>query len=99
MSLHDSIFENMTASFVAITGNRGQANYATANAYQDALALHRRARGQVATSIDLGWMYDVGVAADKWQHMFKLRSSGFEGMREHELHIVLEAAITARVHG
>ena len=44
-------------------------------------------------------MYDIGVTADKWQRMFKLRSSGFEGMRENELHMVLEAAITTRIHG
>ncbi|KAF6226814.1 hypothetical protein HO173_012318 [Letharia columbiana] len=51
---HDMAFFIMLASFVGITGNCGQANYAAANAYQDALALHRRARGQAATSIDLG---------------------------------------------
>ena len=96
---HNMDFFIMLASFVGITGNRGQANYAAANAYQDALALHRRARGQAATSIDLGWMHDIGVVADKWEQMFKLRNSGFEGMREHELHIVLEAAITGKVHG
>ncbi|KAF6226815.1 hypothetical protein HO173_012319 [Letharia columbiana] len=31
--------------------------------------------------------------------MFKLRNSRFEGMREQELHIVLEAAITGMVYG
>lgn len=44
-------------------------------------------------------MRDIGVVAEKWRHMFKLRNSRFEGMREHELHIVLEAAITRKVYG
>ena len=96
---HDVDFFIMLASFVGITGNRGQANYAAANAYQDALALHRRAQGQVATSIDLGWMHDIGLIADKFEQIYKLRNSGFEGMKEHELHIALEAAITGKVHG
>ena len=94
---HDMDFFIMLASFVGITGNRGQANYAAANAYQDALALHRRSHGQAATSIDLGWMHDIGVVADKWDQMYKLRRSGFEGMKEHELHIALEAAITGKI--
>ena len=96
---HDMDFFIMLASFVGITGNRGQANYAAANAYQDALARHRRARNLTATSIDLGWMHDIGIVADNWEQKFKLRSSGFEGMKEHELHIVLEAAITGMVRG
>lgn len=103
-NLHSSLpkdmdFFIMLASFVGVTGNRGQANYAAANAYQDALALHRRARGLPATSIDLGWMHEIGVVAGMAGQMFRLRNSGFEGMREHELHIVLEAAITGKVHG
>ena len=89
----------MLASIVGITGNRGQANYAAANAFQDALALHRRANGLAATSIDLSWMQDIGVVADKWELMFKFRNTGFEGMKEDELHIVLEAAITGKVQG
>ena len=96
---HDLDFFIMLASFIGITGGRGQANYAAANAYQDGLALHRRARGQAATSIDLGWMHDIGVVAEKWESILGLRNSGFEGMKEQELHIVLEAAITGKVRG
>ena len=96
---HNMDFFVMLASFVGVTGNRGQANYAAANAYQDSIALHRRARGLPATSIDLGWMHDIGVLVDKAAQMLNLRNSGFEGMREHELHVVLEAAITGMVRG
>ena len=96
---HDMDFFVMLASFVGVTGNRGQANYAAANAYQDSIALHRRSRGLPATSIDLGWMHDIGVLVDKAAQMLHLHNSGFEGMREHELHVVLEAAITGMVRG
>lgn len=51
----------MLSSISGITGHIGQSNYATGNTYQDALAEHRRALGGRATSIDLGWMGDVGI--------------------------------------
>ena len=96
---HDMDFFVMLASFVGVTGNRGQANYAAANAYQDSLALHRRARGLPATSIDLGWMHDIGIVAQMMGPRITFRRSGFEGMREHELHVLLEAAITGKIRG
>lgn len=44
-------------------------------------------------------MHEIGVVAGMGEHLFRMRNFGFEGMREHELHIVLEAAITGKVRG
>ena len=49
------------SSFVAVTGNAGQANYTAANAFLDAFCAHRRARGLPATAVNLGALAGAGV--------------------------------------
>jgi zearalenone synthase (highly reducing iterative type I polyketide synthase) len=58
----------MLASISGFVGNRGQANYAAGNSYQDALAHHRRSLGLAATSVDLGLMQDIGLIAEQGGH-------------------------------
>jgi zearalenone synthase (highly reducing iterative type I polyketide synthase) len=55
----------MLASISGFVGNRGQANYAAGNSYQDALAYYRRSLGLAATSVDLGLMQDIGLIAEQ----------------------------------
>jgi NADPH:quinone reductase-like Zn-dependent oxidoreductase/short-subunit dehydrogenase len=55
----------MLASISGFVGNRGQANYAAGNSYQDALAKYRRSLGLAATSVDLGLMQDIGLIAER----------------------------------
>ncbi|KAL0934059.1 polyketide synthase [Colletotrichum truncatum] len=83
----------MLSSFTAIFGNRTQANYVAACAYQDALAHDLCARGIHAVSLDLGIMRDAGYIAENGS-MAALKDweQGF-GLREYEMRALLHAAI------
>eukprot|EP00026_Physarum_polycephalum_P000035 Phypoly_transcript_00035.p1 GENE.Phypoly_transcript_00035~~Phypoly_transcript_00035.p1 ORF type:complete len:2948 (+),score=330.54 Phypoly_transcript_00035:176-8845(+) len=63
--LHSPPLEHfvMTSSVSSAFGNSGQANYAAANAFLDALTRHRRAQGLSSTTFNMGAISDVGMIA------------------------------------
>ncbi|RYC61650.1 hypothetical protein CHU98_g4553 [Xylaria longipes] len=78
------------SSFTGVFGSRGQSNYSAAGAYEDALAYHRRACGQSATTVDLGLMRDIGVLAEtgmtdafrEWEEPYGIREKEFSAIME-----------------
>jgi len=67
-NLHSQLPQSLSffilfSSVAGIFGSGGQANYATGNTYQDALAHYRLECGQPAISIDLGMMLMDGYLA------------------------------------
>jgi len=92
---HDMQFFIMLSSACGIIGNRGQANYAAGNTYQDALAYHRRSKGLPATALDLGAMLSVGYIAESQGKVSTLNFSP-HAIREDEFHALLEYHMDSR---
>ncbi|KAL9074826.1 MAG: hypothetical protein Q9161_001964 [Pseudevernia consocians] len=80
-NLHDLLPRGMDfficlSSVSGVVGGGGQANYAAANTYMDALVRYRTMRGEKATALDLGWMESEGVAAENSSLSTSLAATG-----------------------
>ncbi|MFE3960579.1 SDR family NAD(P)-dependent oxidoreductase [Nocardia sp. NPDC059091] len=74
----------------------GQANYAAANVFLDALAAHRRGLGLPATSLDYGmWARSSGLGTELSEDDFdRMRRQGFPPLSEAEGLALFDAAIS-----
>jgi acyl transferase domain-containing protein/acyl carrier protein len=78
------------SSAAGLLGNPGQANYAAANSYLDALAEHRHATGRPATSIAWGlWAGGMGEGADHG----RIGRTGAKPLSEEEGLALFDAAV------
>ncbi|CAJ2511162.1 Uu.00g067870.m01.CDS01 [Anthostomella pinea] len=79
-------------------GSIAQSNYNTGNVYQDAIMHHRRAQGLAGTSIDLGWMGDIGFVSDGGK-VPEIVRIGAPQIFSPQLYAVLEGAMASSGQG
>lgn len=89
----------MFSSISSISGNRTQANYATGNSFQNAMAGYRKSLGLPGISIALGAMSGIGVLADDHDLLRTLSQSGLKALRPDEFTKIMEAAVLESRHG
>lgn len=96
LNLHEALsdahldFFVMLSSCVGIIGNNGQANYASACAFQDAFARYRTSLGMPTRSTDVGMVEDAGhVSENKDVYRF-LSAQGFRPITSEELFAVID---------
>ncbi|MFF0457525.1 SDR family NAD(P)-dependent oxidoreductase [Nocardia africana] len=99
--LHELTRDRSLSLFVVISSAgglvlaAGQANYAAANVFLDALAAYRRAAGLPATAIDYGlWARSSGLGTELSDADFeRMRRQGFPALDEDEGLALFDAAI------
>ena len=102
-NLHELTAEEDLSAFVLYSsaagtmGGPGQANYAAANVYLDALAQRRRAEGKQATAIAWGlWQRESAMTANLSEaDLARMRSGGIEALSDERGLELLDAAISA----
>jgi acyl transferase domain-containing protein len=87
------LFSSSTGTF----GGPGQSNYSAANAFLDALAIHRRGRGLPAMSMAWGWWAEAGGMAGEMSEAdrARVRRGGIIAMSDKEGLELFDAAYAA----
>ncbi len=86
-------FFTMLSSISGVVGQKGQANYAAANAFLDAFARYRHSLGLPANSTDLGLIEDVGYVAEQGGMQGHFDTRQWKGINEAALHQILRYSI------
>ncbi|KAI4126027.1 MAG: hypothetical protein LQ338_003966 [Usnochroma carphineum] len=86
-------FFTMLSSISGVVGQKGQANYAAGNAFQDSLAKHRQDLGLPACSIDLGVVSDVGYISERKDLADRLDTTVWTEIDEQLLHRILQTSL------
>ena len=86
------------SSGIALTGAAGQANYAAANAFLDALAYYRHQQNLPALSINWGAWINVGMAARLGEITTRrLEHSGMQGIKPEQAMAILATLLQSNL--
>lgn len=76
-------------------GSIAQGNYNAGNNYQDALCAHRRSLGLAGTSINLGWMGEIGFVAESDRAKVpQVVRDGVRDLKASQFFAIMEAAMS-----
>lgn len=89
----DLDFFVLFSSLAGLIGQRGQANYASANTFLDSFVQFRHAQGLAASVLDLGPVVDVGYVSQNAKVMNQLRAFSNHILREQDVIDALELAM------
>lgn len=81
------------SSICGLSGQWGQANYNSANAFLDAFVNYRHGQGLPASVVDIGFMGGVGMAVENRALLEKLVAGGYYFLSEKDLIDALTIAI------